>query len=116
VWRACGWLHGSRNAALADAHAIATAHNVTIETTRRFGAPTELIVVRQQHKENADMAFQQKPNRGSLFKNDEKCKEEDRDYAGSINIEGREFWLSGWLSETKKGSKYLSLAVKPKDK
>ena len=62
------------------------------------------------------MAFQQKPNRGSLFKNDEKCKEEDRDYAASINIEGREFWLSGWLSETKKGSKYLSLAVKPKDK
>jgi hypothetical protein len=85
------------------------------ETARRFGAPNEPPVWRQQHKENADMAFQQKPNRGSLFKNDEKSKPEDRDYAGSINIEGREFWLSGWISETKKGSKYLSLAVKPKD-
>jgi hypothetical protein len=84
-------------------------------TTRRFGAPTEPIIVRQQHKENADMAFQQKLNRGSLFRNDEKSKEEDRDYAGSINIEGREFWVSGWINETKTGSKYLSLSVKRKD-
>ena len=61
------------------------------------------------------MAFHQKPNRGSLFKNDKKSKEEDRDYSGSINIEGREFWLSGWISETKKGGKYLSLSIKPKD-
>ena len=61
------------------------------------------------------MAFQLKPNRGSLFKNDEKPKEEDRDYAGSINIAGREYWLSGWISETKKGNKYLSLSIKPKD-
>jgi hypothetical protein len=92
-----------------------TVLNFLIETTRRFGAPTEPIIVRQQHKENAAMAFQQKPNRGSLFKNDEKSKQEDRDYAGSINVEGREYWLSGWISETKKGSKYLSLAVKLKD-
>ena len=77
--------------------------------------PTEPIIVRQQHRENADMAFQLKPNRGSLFKNDEKSKEEDRDYAGSINIAGREYWLSGWISETKKGNKYLSLSIKPKD-
>jgi hypothetical protein len=83
-----------------------TVLNFIIETTRRFGALTEPIIVRQQHKENADMAFQQKPNRGSLFKNDEKSKEEDRDYAGSINIAGREYWLSGWISETKKGNKY----------
>jgi hypothetical protein len=92
-----------------------TVLNFITETTRRFGAPTEPITVRQQHKENTDMAFQQKPNRGSLFRNDEKSKEEDRDYAGSINIEGREYWLSGWINQTKKGSKYLSLAVKPKD-
>ena len=61
------------------------------------------------------MAFQQKPNRGSLFRNDDKSKDEDRDYAGSINVEGREFWLSGWVNETKAGNKYLSLSIKPKD-
>ena len=42
-------------------------------------------------------------------------KPEDRDYAGAINIEGREYWLSGWISEMKKGGKYLSLSIKPKD-
>jgi hypothetical protein len=28
TWRGCGWLHGSIDAALADAHAIAAAHGV----------------------------------------------------------------------------------------
>ena len=27
IWRSCGWLHASRENALADAHAIAKAHN-----------------------------------------------------------------------------------------
>ena len=35
------------------------------------------------------MAYQQKPNRGSLFKNEEKGNDEDRDYSGSLNVEGR---------------------------
>jgi hypothetical protein len=88
--------------------------NFIVEITAWFGAPPEPIIVRQQHKEN-EMAFQQKPNRGSLFRNDDKSKDEDRDYAGSINVEGREFWLSGWINETKAGNKYLSLSIKPKD-
>lgn len=83
------------------------------ETARRFGAPSEPIIVRQQEK---TMAFEHKPNRGSLFRNDEKTNDDDRDYAGTLNIEGHgEFWVSGWVSETKKGKKYLSLSVKPKD-
>ena len=56
------------------------------------------------------MAFQQKPNRGSLFRNDDKSKDEDRDYSGSLNVEGREL-----INETKTGTKYLSLSVKPKE-
>jgi hypothetical protein len=53
-------------------------------------------------------------NRGALFR-EEKQKETDRDYAGTINIGGVEYWLSGWVKTSKKGAKYLSLAVKPKD-
>jgi hypothetical protein len=30
VWRTWAWLHGSRAAALADAHAIAAAHGVRV--------------------------------------------------------------------------------------
>jgi len=49
-------------------------------------------------------------NLGALFRNDEK----DRDYAGVINIEGAEYWLSGWVRVSKNGRKYLSLSLKPK--
>lgn len=53
-------------------------------------------------------------NRGALFR-EQKEKESDRDYSGTINIGGVEYWLSGWVKTSKKGAKYLSLAVKPKD-
>jgi hypothetical protein len=55
-------------------------------------------------------------NRGVLFNNrDRKETDKDRDYAGNINIEGREFWLSDWIKTSKKGLKFLSLSVKPKE-
>jgi len=56
-------------------------------------------------------------NRGVLFsERDKKTKDDDRDYSGSINIEGREFWLSAWVKTSKKtGAKFLSLSVKPKE-
>jgi hypothetical protein len=55
-------------------------------------------------------------NRGVLFsERDKKTKDEDRDYSGSINIEGNEYWLSGWVKTSKKGTKFLSLSVKSKD-
>src|SRR6266481_1500172 len=53
--------------------------NFIIDMTGRFGAPPEPIVLRQQQKEKA-MAFEQKPNRGSLFRNDDKKNADDRDY------------------------------------
>jgi hypothetical protein len=53
-------------------------------------------------------------NRGALFR-EKKEKESDRDYSGTINIGGVEYWLSGWVKTSKKGAKYLSLSVKPKD-
>jgi len=55
-------------------------------------------------------------NRGSLFKNDRKELDNHPDYNGSINIDGKDFWLNGWLKESKKdGKKFFSLSVKPKD-
>ena len=55
-------------------------------------------------------------NRGSLFKNDRKELDNHPDYNGSINIEGKDFWLNGWLKESKKdGKKFFSLSEKPKD-
>jgi hypothetical protein len=55
-------------------------------------------------------------NRGTLFRNDKKQDDRDRDYSGSLNVEGREFWLSGWVNVSKKtGKKFLGLTVKAKD-
>ena len=54
-------------------------------------------------------------NRGALFKNDEKADEKDRDYAGTLDVAGTEYWISGWVRTSQKsGKKYLSLWVKPK--
>ena len=49
---------------------------------------------------------------GALFKNDRKEKPSHADYRGDVTIDGRKYWLSGWIKEGKKG-KYLSLSAKP---
>jgi hypothetical protein len=54
-------------------------------------------------------------NRGALFRNEQKDGENDRDYSGTLNVGGVEYWLSGWVKTSKKGVKFLSLVVKPKD-
>ena len=58
-------------------------------------------------------------NRGLLAKNDRKQSENHPDYTGSININGVEYWLSGWLKTGQNGrlagQKFFSLSVKPKD-
>ena len=58
-------------------------------------------------------------NRGLLAKNDRKQSENHPDYTGSININGVEYWLSGWLKTGQNGrlagQKFFSLSIKPKD-
>lgn len=54
-------------------------------------------------------------NRGALFKNDRKEKETQPDYKGSLNVGGVDYWISSWLSTSKAGAKYMSLAVNPKE-
>lgn len=56
-------------------------------------------------------------NRGSLFRNKRKEKENHPDHTGSLNVMGIEYWVSAWVKVSKKdGSKFFSLAVTPKDK
>lgn len=59
-------------------------------------------------------------NSGLLAKNDKQGNEARPDYRGSINVEGREYWLSAWIktgrdSTKLAGQKYMSLSVQPKD-
>ena len=52
-------------------------------------------------------------NRGALFRAD-KEKENDRDYSGTLDVNGVAYWVSGWVKTSSAGNKYLSLSVKPK--
>jgi len=54
-------------------------------------------------------------NRGILFVNDRKEQEKDRDYSGSLNVDGHDYWVSGWKRKSKNGQTFLSLSVKRKD-
>ena len=59
-------------------------------------------------------------NSGLLAKNDKQGNEARPDYRGSINVEGREYWLSAWIKTGRDGTKlagqkYMSLSVQPKD-
>ena len=54
-------------------------------------------------------------NSGALFKNDKDGNESRPDYKGSINVGGVDFWISSWIKTSKKGQKYMSLSVQPKE-
>jgi uncharacterized protein (DUF736 family) len=55
-------------------------------------------------------------NRGAIFKNDDKQQDNHPDYKGSINVNGVDMWVSGWLKTSEKtGNKFMSLSVKEKE-
>ena len=54
-------------------------------------------------------------NKGIISKNDRKTEDSHPDIAGSINVDGKEYWLNGWKkTRNSDGSPFYSLAVKPK--
>jgi hypothetical protein len=84
------------------------------ELVALYGVPAQPISIHDANRELTAMPFELKPGQGSLFKNDDKQGENSPDYKGSINVDGTEFWLNAWIKTSKKGSKYMSLSVKPK--
>ncbi len=58
--------------------------------------------------------YELKEGQGSLFKNLKKTADTHPNLQGSIVIDGRAYWISGWTKESAKG-KWISLKVKPKE-
>lgn len=55
-------------------------------------------------------------NKGALFINPKKEKETHPTMKGSINIDGKEYWLSAWAKVHETKGKWLSISVEPKEK
>lgn len=53
-------------------------------------------------------------NRGSLFKADKKGNPKRPDYNGTLNVDGKDYELAGWVTEAKSKLVYVSLKVQPK--
>jgi len=52
----------------------------------------------------------QKNNSGSLFKNN-KTKEVQPDYTGTMIVDSKEYRISGWINKSKSGMQYLRLLL-----
>lgn len=61
------------------------------------------------------MAFEQKPNTGSLFKNEKKLTDTHPDYTGSVLVDGVAYWQDAWINKDKNGKTYMSQKFKPKE-
>jgi hypothetical protein len=60
------------------------------------------------------LAYEQRDNSGSVFKNERKEKETHPDRTGTAMIDGVAYYVSGWIKQGSKGQ-FLSLAFKRKD-
>lgn len=59
------------------------------------------------------MAYEQKDNSGTLFKNDRREKDSHPHATGTALIGGVEYWVSAWTKDGAKG-RFQSLSFKPK--
>lgn len=53
-------------------------------------------------------------NRGAIFRNTRKTTDKHPDMTGKINVDGKDYWVSGWTAYKRNdGEKYLQLSVTP---
>src|SRR5690349_2887005 len=50
-----------------------------------------------------------------LFRNEEKRGEKDPSWKGSAEVDGREYWVAGWVNENPDGSKRINLKFTEKE-
>lgn len=61
------------------------------------------------------MAYEQRDNTGSIFKNDKKETDKHPDGKGSAVIGGVHYWISSWTKQDRNGNPYRSLSFQPKE-
>lgn len=53
-------------------------------------------------------------NSGTIGKNDRRTQDNHPTHSGSAMIDGREYWVNGWVKNSDRGS-FLSLSFRPKE-
>lgn len=63
------------------------------------------------------MADYDNTNRGAIWPNRKKETEKHPDFTGSLNVEGKDYWVSAWKRKLEADDRApsLSFSVKPKD-
>lgn len=61
------------------------------------------------------MADYDDTNRGAMFFESDKESDRHPDYKGTINVDGKDYWLSAWDKVSKNGKNYISISVKLKE-
>lgn len=54
-------------------------------------------------------------NSGTLGKNTRREKDSHPTHSGRCTVAGTEYWISAWVKEGTDGSKFFSLAFKPRE-
>lgn len=56
-------------------------------------------------------------NRGSIWRNEKKETDKHPDFTGSLNVDGKDYWVSAWKrrEDASDRAPALSFQVKPKD-
>lgn len=54
-------------------------------------------------------------NSGALFVEETKKTATHPDFNGTLDVNGVEYWISGWKKKSKGGKKFISLSIKPKN-
>lgn len=60
------------------------------------------------------MAYEQRDNSGSMFKNDRRTNDKQADMTGSVMIEGKEYWINAWRKIDKNNNPWYSFSFKEK--
>lgn len=66
------------------------------------------------------MAQYDNTNSGILARNENRKTDKHPEFTGTLNVDGREYWLSAWVNTGKPGGKmdgkrYFSIKVSPKE-
>ena len=66
--------------------------------------------------EESKMAEYDNTNRGAIWTNQKKATEKHPDFTGSLNVEGKEYWVSAWRGdEVNPKAPKLSFSVNAKE-